>query len=63
MVWFMPLEKFAMGFGLYVLAGILALVMQGTSIFQAFVVSFVIGILIFAVVAPGAIDMVPFGAV
>ncbi|MBI2450286.1 MAG: AAA family ATPase [Candidatus Nealsonbacteria bacterium] len=50
-IWFLPLEKFVIGFGLYMLAGIFALMAQGMNIFQALTLSFASGVVLTLVVS------------
>lgn len=50
MIWFLPFGRFAMGFVLYMFAGSFALAMQGASLYQAFLLTFVSGILLTALV-------------
>lgn len=50
-VWFLPWEKFAIGFASYMFAGTLLLMMRGANIFQAFIVALVSGIVLTAVVS------------
>jgi hypothetical protein len=47
---FLPLDKFAIGFVLYMLAGTTMFVMQGTGIFPAFLLTFAVGIVLTAMV-------------
>ncbi|MBI2626216.1 MAG: ATP-binding protein, partial [Candidatus Nealsonbacteria bacterium] len=45
-IWFLPLEKFTIGFGFYVFAGTIVLITQGVSILQAFMASLAVGIVL-----------------
>ena len=45
-VWFAPLDRFAMGFGIYMLAGVIALASQGAGIFGAFGLTLAVGIIL-----------------
>lgn len=50
-IWFLPLEKFAIGFGLYVFAGTLAFVLQGAGILQAFIITSASGVVLTALIS------------
>ena len=45
-VWFLPWEKFAIGFGMYMFASTLALIMRGAGILQAFISALTVGVVL-----------------
>ena len=50
-VWFLPWEKFAIGFGMYMFVSILALTMRGAEILQAFISALIVGVILTALVS------------
>lgn len=50
-IWFLPWDKFAIGFGLYMFSSILFLTVRGIGIFQAFVTALISGIILTAAIS------------